>query len=223
MISVSDFWNSVMVAKKDSWLQIVEFMLNQFGTALHCNRFAVGEVIEYASRDLLGGLGVDVKCIPSAARIDMEVCNIEGITGISSKFVSTKGSDSKSHVVLHNSQRTAATDTTLHPTLLFLMDEWWFLDPKLIKSLGIDVNQYIKNTSDSVHLKFTILDELRKKNYPYCLKQSISYNKEKCPRKATSELTYLILKDYLNPDTDETIRTYLKSLLMERLQKRASQ
>jgi hypothetical protein len=212
-ISVEKFWKQVVEGNKTEWLHVVEYILNKFGTALSCNRFAVGEVIEFATKDYMINLGVDAKCVPSATRIDM-VCNIEGLDGISSKFVSSRGKDTKGHVVLHNAQRTTATDTTLHPTLLFLLDEWWFLEPKYIKQLGIEVSDHIKNTGDSVQLKFTLLPQLREKNYPYVLKQTISYDKESCPRKATSELTYKILKDLLSPKTDPIIKKYLEDLVM---------
>jgi hypothetical protein len=207
-LTVKQFWNEIVSGSKTNWTQVTEFMLHQFGTALSCNRFAVGEVIENATGDFLRACGIKAECVPSAKRIDIDVKNVEGLCGLSSKFVSTGN-----HVILHNAQRTTNTDFTVSPTLLFLTNEWWFLYPPLIAELGIDIKTHFKDTGDSLQLKFTILEELRKKNYPYCMKFSINYNKSEALMKSVSDMTYAFVKDLHNPDTPPTIREYLQKTL----------
>jgi hypothetical protein len=184
----------------------VEYILNQFGTALSCNRFAIGECIEYAATDLLNEIGIRAEAVSSEKRIDIRINNVAGLTAISSKYVSTGN-----HVILYNAQRTVATDMTLHPTLLFLANEWWLLIPSVIEKLGVSIKEYLKNTTDSVQLSFKMLASLRRLNYPYCLAHAIAYDKESCPKKATSEVLYRIVKDLLDPHLDPIIRQYLET------------
>ena len=206
------FWEQIAGGSRAEWSSIVEFTLNTFGTALYCNRFAVGEIIELASRDFLCASGIPAISEPSKARFDLRVLGAgDSCKNISCKFVSERGTAYKSHVVLYNAQRTMATDMSLHPTLLFLMDEWWFLEPNAIKECGVDIKDHIKNTGDSVHLNFTILRELRARSYPYVCAHAIRYDKAACLKKPTSELTYELIKDYLNPHTPPVIRDYLHS------------
>lgn len=207
-LSIEQFWKAIQVGSKDRWKQVNEFMLHQFGTALSCNRFAVGEVIEDATNDFLKVCGIDALCVPSAKRIDIVIKNVKELEGLSSKYVSTGN-----HVILHNSQRKTNTDLEMSPTLLFLPTEWWFLHPKTITELGLNVADYMKNTGDSLQLSFKLLEALRLKEYPYTLKCELQYDKSKCLKKATSDLTYQIINDLLNPDTPEIIRNYLQTLL----------
>jgi hypothetical protein len=199
-------WDAVVKGNKTSWSEAVEFVLNTFGTALSCNRFAVGEVVEYATTEFLRSIGVDAVCLASEARIDVRVNNVAGVSGISSKLVTTG-----THVVLSNSQRKTATDLTLHPTILFLEKEWWFLDPATIASHGVDYKPYIKNTGDSVQLSFKLLGELKTKGYPYRLNYNLNYDREACERKATSEVLFQMVKDLHHPDTKPEIKAYLKT------------
>ena len=204
-MTLPQLWDAMAKGSKSSWSTTVEFVLNTFGTALSCNRFAVGEVVEYATTEFLRSVGVDAVCLASEARIDVRVNNVTGLSGISSKLVTTGN-----HVILSNSQRTTATDVTLHPTILFLVDAWWFLDPVTITSLGVDYKPYIKNTGDSIQLSFKLLDELKSKGYPYRLAYTIAYDRDACERKATSEVLFQMVKDLHHPDTDPVIKAYLK-------------
>lgn len=208
MLTVEQFWDEIVKGSKTQWKQVTEFMLHQFGTALSCNRFAVGEVIEDATGDFLQACGIQANCVPSAKRIDIAVENVTNLTGLSSKFVSTGN-----HVILHNAQRKINTDFTVSPTLLFRMNEWWFLYPPLIAELGVDMKQHFKNTGDSLQLKFTILDELRKVNYPYHIEYSIYYDKSVARMKSVSDLTYTFVKDLHDPATPPAIREYLQKTL----------
>jgi hypothetical protein len=205
-MTLPQLWEAIAIGSKTEWSETVEFVLNTFGTALSCNRFAVGEVVEYATTEFLRSIGVDAVCLASVARIDVRVNNVAGVSGISSKLVTTGG-----HVVLSNSQRTTATDLTLHPTILFLEKEWWFLDPVTIVSLGVDYKPYIKNTGDSVQLSFKLLAELRTKGYPYRLEHTLKYDRGACERKATSEVLFQMVKDLHHPDTDPVIKAYLRT------------
>ena len=206
-MTIPEAWERIKNGDKTEWKKITEFALNQFGTALSCNRFAIGEVIENATEKYLNDVGIQAACVPSAKRIDLTICNVEGLTGLSSKFVSTDG-----HVILHNSQRKINTDLSIHPTLLFLIEEWWFLDPPTIAALGITIKDHLANNGDSLQLKFTLLAELKKKGYPYVTPVHLDYNKSTCAMKATSDLTYKILLDLLNPATAPYLQGLLDSI-----------
>lgn len=207
-MSIDDLWASIVSneSARRTFNTRVEYILNQFGTALSCNRFAIGECIEYAATDLLHEIGVCAEAVSSEKRIDIRIRNVAGLTAISSKYVSTG-----SHVILYNAQRTVATDMTLHPTILFLANEWWLLVPSLIEKMGVSVKEYLKNTTDSVQLSFKILASLRQLNYPYYLTHAITYDKKSCPQKATSEVLYRTVKDLLDPHLDPIIRHYLET------------
>ena len=207
-LSIDDLWSFLVSNEpaRRTFNKRVEYILNQFGTALSCNRFAIGECIEYAATDLLNEIGIRAEAVSSEKRIDIRINNVAGLTAISSKYVSTGN-----HVILYNAQRTVATDMTLHPTLLFLANEWWLLIPSVIEKLGVSIKEYLKNTTDSVQLSFKMLASLRRLNYPYCLAHAIAYDKESCPKKATSEVLYRIVKDLLDPHLDPIIRQYLET------------
>jgi hypothetical protein len=207
-LTVAQFWKRVEEGPKDTWKTIIEIMLQQFGTALSCNRFGVGEVIEQATADYLKTCGIKADCVPSAKRIDIEVKNVESLPSLSCKFVSC-GKD----VVLHNSQRKTNTDFTVSPTLLFLTTEWWFLDPPRIAEHKIDIKNHLNNTGDSLQLKFTLLEELRKVDYPYHMKFIISYEKPKALMKSISDLTYKFIKDLYDPATPPATREYIRKTL----------
>ena len=207
-LTVDQMWDAVVKGCKGKWTTEVEFILGIFGTALSCNRFPIGESIEYGTTEYLRRIGVDARWLPSATRVDLCLHNVTGLSGISSKFCSTN-----KEVTLHNSQRTTATDKTLHPTFLFLVDEWWFLYPPTIKSLGINPDDYIKNTKDSIHLKLSILKKLKELKYPYYFVHKIKYDKGTCPQKATSELFYQLVKDYLDPETLPANKAYIQTKL----------
>jgi len=208
MLTIDQFWKAVSDGSKDRWKQVTEFILNQFGTNLSCNRFAVGEVIEDATGDFLKACNIAAECVPSEKRIDINITNVNTLIGLSSKFVSTGN-----HVILYNAQRSDVKDYNLSPTLLFLMNEWWFLYPPLIAELGINVKDYMNNTKDSLQLSFNLLNILRERNYPYHLDFNINYDKSTCLMKATSDLTYKIICDLHNPETPPAVRNYLQSLL----------
>lgn len=206
-LTIHEFWKRISETPKTSWTTTIEYVLNEFGTALHCNRFAVGESIETATTRFLNTCGIQTEHIPSATRIDCEIKNVEGVKGISLKFVSTGN-----HVILHNSQRKANTDMDLSPTLLFRMNDWWFLHPPTISDMGIDVKSYMKNTSDSLQLSFNLLKELKTKGYPYTLDHTINYKRTECVKKSTSDLFYRIISDHLNPETSPEVKAYLQSV-----------
>ncbi len=207
-MSVYDLWAAITNgdAARSTFNTRVEYILSQFGSALHCNRFTIGECFEHAATDFMNEVGIHAHAVSSKKRIDILINNVSGLNALSSKFVSTGN-----HVILYNAQRTTATDMTLHPTILFRMNECWLLVPETIENMGISIKDFIKSTGDSVQLSFGLLKRLRESNYPYYLKHNIAYNKKMCANKSTSELLYRISKDLLDTDLDPIIRTYLET------------
>jgi hypothetical protein len=206
-MTIGEFWGRIVAgdAARRMFSRRVEYILNEFGTALSCNRFAIGECIEYAATDFFREIGVRADAVSSEKRVDILVRNVEGLTELSSKFVSTG-----KHVVIYNAQRTVATDMSLRPTLLFLMDEWWLLEPSKMDAMGVSAREFLKSTGDSVQLSFNLLSRLRLMNYPYCLPHTIRYDKQFCPRKATSEILYRLVNDLLDPQLDPVVREYIE-------------
>lgn len=203
---LAEFWERIATGSKTYWTRQVEFVLNTYGTALACNRFAVGEVIEKCTATYLNSVGIQAVDVPSAKRYDTRIENVEGLDALSLKFVST---DTK--VTLHNSQRKTNTDMTMIPTLLFRLKDWWFLHPPTIAALGVNVCDYMKNTGDSLELNFKLLQILADKGYPYHLDHATRYDKDACSKKATSDLLYLYVCDMLSEETPADKRAYLEA------------
>ncbi len=216
-LTVDQMWDAVVKGDKTSWMTPIEHILNKFGATLHCNRFAIGETIEKVTVGFLRPLGIDAEWLASAARYDIIIRNVTSLSGISCKFSS--GDDK---VTLNNARRMTTGKPVLHHTLLFLIDEWWFLDPPTIELLGVDTTPYLIDGRSSVDLDIkNLLPKLRELKYPYYFKQKIEYNKKKCQHNSTSDLFYEILKDHLDPDTNPVIKAYLQkkfdSLLCRRV------
>jgi len=162
-LTVGQMWDAVVKGCKCEWTALVERILNKFGAGLHCNRFTIGESIERKTVDFLRPLGIDADWLASAARYDIRIRNVTSLSGISCKF-----SSGEDKVTLNNARRMTTGKPVLHHTLLFLIDEWWFLDPPTIESLGIDTDPYLIDGGSSVDLDIkNLLPKLRELKYPY--------------------------------------------------------
>ena len=188
-------WEKIKTKNKDEWLKKINFILTQFGTSLHCNRFDVGNMIEFSIADFLRELDFEVEELPNASRIDMI---IHGYGSLSIKYSSGK------EVILHNSQRKINNDYDMKDTLLITPNDWWFLNTDSIYESGVMLEEYLKNNGDSLSLNLKILKELRSKKYPFYLDCKLSNKKEECMHKQCSKLVYEIVNILIKNDkTDE--------------------
>lgn len=170
-----------------------EYLLNQFGTKEPCNRFDVGNCIEYILCELLRDIGLEVIELPNAKRIDLNILNYGSL---SIKYSSI------SNITLHNSNSCINKDCTFTDTLLMTCEKIYLITKKELKKCEIDINEYLKNTGDSLKLKRSILTQLKKKKYPYIINYELKINKKKCKNRLTSKLFYeKLTEEYDNKNT----------------------
>lgn len=159
----------------------LEYLLNEFGTKEPCNRFTVGNCIEFILYELFNECGLEVQSLPNARRIDL---NIAKYGGLSIKYSSV------GDITLHNSNSCINRDVSFTDTLLMTCDNIYLITNKSLLKYEIDINKYLKNTGDSLKLKRTILKELKQKNYPYIIDFKLNIDKDTCKNRLTSKLVY---------------------------------
>lgn len=159
----------------------IEYLLNEFGTKEPCNRFDVGNCIEYILCELLNDCGLEVQSLPNAKRIDL---NIIKYGCLSIKYSSV------GDITLHNSNSCINKDISFTDTLLMTCDKIYLITNKSLLKNKIDINEYLKNTGDSLKLKRCILKNIEKNNYPYIIDFKLNINKNTCKNRLTSKLFY---------------------------------
>jgi hypothetical protein len=160
---------------------IMEYILHVYGTSEPCNRFDVGNSMEYLLCDLLTACGLSVDSLPNAKRVDL---NIHGYGSLSVKY------SSSGDITLHNSNSSVNTDENFTDTLLVTTDRIYLLTSRALLSNGIDIKQYLKNAGDSLKLKRKIITALKKVNYPYVIDFDLNINKKECKNKLTGRVFY---------------------------------
>ncbi len=188
MLSVSDFVTKLKLQDKTEYKKLMIHLLEEYGTALHCNRFAIGNCHEYAIEDLVRSTGLTVENLSNAKRYDL---NIKEFGYLSIKYSST------GDIKLHNSNNVSNKDMSMVDTLLVTPTHWWLLTDAEMKKVEVDVKTYLKNTDDGLQLKRTILTELQRKGYPHVFAHSIEVDKKKCSHKETSRVFYDAIKAQL--------------------------
>jgi hypothetical protein len=188
MLSVSDFVKKLKLQDKSDYKKLMVHLLQDYGTALHCNRFAIGNCHEYAIEDLVRATGLTVENLSNAKRYDL---NIKEFGYLSIKYSST------GDIKLHNSNNVSNKDMSMVDTLLVTPTHWWLLTTQEMTNVGVNVKDYLKNTDDGLQLKRTILTELQRKAYPHVFAHSIEVDKKECKHKETSRIFYDTIKTQL--------------------------
>lgn len=183
---IDEFWNKMKDINKDEYKKIMEYLFEEYGTKLYCNRFGIGNCHEYAICDLISKLGLKSTVHQNATRID--IC-VEDIDKFSIKY------SSGGNIKLHNSNNCSNTDLSMVNTLLVTPTMWWFLIPTEIEKLGIVLNAYIKNTGDGLELMKSLLTILKDKEYKYMFEYSININKKNCKNKEINRIIYDSIKE----------------------------
>jgi hypothetical protein len=174
-------WNIIKNTNFESLINKLEYLLNEFGTKEPCNRFDVGNVIEFIVSDFITENGLKVEELPNAKRIDL--C-INDSYPLSIKYSST------GDITLHNSNSCINKDIKMTDLLLLTLDGLFLITNKQLLIHNIDINNYLKNHGDSLKLKRTLLSVLKKENYPYYIKININIDKKKCKNRLTSKVFY---------------------------------
>ena len=188
MLSVKNFVDKLKNQDKTEYKKLMVHLLEEYGTALHCNRFAIGNCHEYAIEDLVRATGLTVQNLQNEKRYDL---NIKEFGYLSIKYSST------GDIKLHNSNNVSNKDMSMVDTLLVTPTHWWVLTGEEMNKVGVDVKNYLKNTDDGLQLKRTILTELGKKEYPHVFAHCIEVDKKKCKHKETSRVFYDAIKEQL--------------------------
>ena len=188
MLSVTELTDKLKKQDKTEYKKLMIHILEEYGCSLHCNRFAVGNCHEYAIEDIVRATGLTVQNLQDAARVDL---HIKEFGHISIKYSST------GDIKLHNSNNVANKDMSIVDTLLVTPTHWWILTKDEMMKVGVDVQNYLKNSGDGLQLKRTILAQLDKNKYPHVFAHSIAIDKKKCKNKETSRVFYDFIKSQL--------------------------
>lgn len=181
VVTVAVIMNHIHDADKTEYRRVMIHLYEEYGTALMCNRFPIGNVNEYAIAEVIRSTPLKVEETQNARRDDIIIF---GFGGVSIKYCSTPT------LILHNSQG-QNKDITMHNTLLVTPTEWWFLSPSEIQAYGVDLSKYLNNRSDSLTLKLKqLLKELKAKNYPHHFDFDTSVDKKTCKNKEISRIVY---------------------------------
>lgn len=178
-----EFWQGLIMLDLNLLKSPIEYLLEQFGTKEPCNRFDVGNSIEFIIGDYIKSCGFKVLELPNAKRFDIYIYNYKKL---SIKYSST------GDITLHNSNSSINKDIDMKDTILLTPDKLYLItNTELCKNnINININDYTKNTGDSLKLKRKILKELEKKNYPYIYDINIKHNKKEGKNRLCSKIFY---------------------------------
>lgn len=181
-----EFWQGLIMLDLNSLKRPIEYLLEQFGTKEPCNRFDVGNSIEFIIADYIKSCGFKVLELPNAKRYDICIYNY--------KKLSIKYS-SAGDITLHNSNSSINKDIDMKDTILLTPAKLYLITNTELCKNNININDYTKNTGDSLKLKRKILTELEKKNYPYIYDINIKHEKEEGKNRLCSKIFYSKFKE----------------------------
>ncbi|MAP67638.1 MAG: hypothetical protein CMF80_08080 [Candidatus Marinimicrobia bacterium] len=196
-----DLWDNINSnpIKMDKIKKKMEFLLNEWGTSLPCNRFDVGNSIEFLISYFLESIGYTIQELPNARRIDL--C-INSVYPLSIKYSST------GDITLHNSNSCVNKDVKLTDLILLTTDEFYLITNKELELQNIDVEPYLKNPGDSLKLKRSFLTKLKKCGYPYRMDFKLNVDKQKCKNRLCSRTYYkCAMEEYAKKEEAEAARS----------------
>jgi hypothetical protein len=174
-------WDSIKNKNTNLYTNKIKYLLSEFGTSQPCNRFNVGNTIEFIMTEFLIDSGYSIEELTNAKRVDL--C-INGTYPISIKYSST-GS-----ITLHNSNSCINTDMKLTDLFLLTPTKLYLITNSLLLEYKIQIHNFLKNTGDSLKLNRNLLKLLEKIRYPYMMDFDITTDKKKCNNRLCSKLFY---------------------------------
>lgn len=184
-----NFWDLFISRNPDKIKNLIEYILEEFGTFKQCNRFDVGNSIEFVINDYIQNMGFEIIELPNAPRIDVDICNY--------KKLSIKYSSS-GDIKLHNSNSSENKDTDMKDTILLTPENLYLITNEELMKNNIDIKLFIKNTKDGLALKRAVLTELKKIKYPFVYNINIKHDKKNCKNRLTSKIFFEYVKKEFN-------------------------
>jgi hypothetical protein len=186
-LTTTEFFNVIESGDKSVFIRICEYLFKVYGTKNACNRFDIGNCIEFAVADLLRQNGLHCDSEPNKNRIDIDIWNYKCL---SIKY--SKNNNIKLHNSLgFNNNRLMVETLIIRPNCIYLVS------PELVSRYGIDIQKYMKNTGDGLELKNSLLTCLHKHNYKYMTNIKINTFDNECENRMCSELVYKHVKNKL--------------------------
>ena len=187
-INDEEFWNLLIKNNIKNVKNPIEYLLKEFGTGLCCNRFDVGNTIEFIIGDYIKSCGLKIIEMPNSKRFDISINNY--------KKLSIKYSSS-GDITLHNSNSSINKDLDMKDTLLLTPEKLWLITESELHKNNFDIKNYIESKGDSLKLRRKILKELEKIKYPYVYEIGIEHNKGECKNRLCSKIFYKeFIKEY---------------------------
>lgn len=183
MVDLNDeiLWNFIENIDKENYINKIKYILLEFGTKECCNRFDVGNSIEYIICEMMNSVGLNVEECPNAKRIDLI---------LNKKYKLSVKYSSVGDITLHNSNSCANTDLNMTDLLLLTPTELYLITNLELAKHGIDIKVFLKNKEDSLKLNRKILKILKTKNYPYIINFDITVDKNLCKNRLCSKIFY---------------------------------
>jgi len=157
------FWNKIKLINFKNFENDIKVLLLEYGTTLCCNRFNIGNIIEFKLADEINNY-YKVKDLSNEKRYDINIIKYEKISVKYSKIGNIK---------LINSLG-LNKDVKLCKTLILTPNRMYLISIELLQCYGINSTKYIKNTKDGAILKRSLLTLLDKINYHFKLNLNIS-------------------------------------------------
>lgn len=159
-------WTSIKNNKnKEFFRKKIKYLLSEYGTKHQCNRFDVGNSIEFIMADMITDSGnLKAKELPNARRIDLQLYNenkYRNIYDLSIKYSSV------GDITLHNSNSCINTDFSVQNLLLLTNKYIFLITPDMLYENNCDIEDYLHNSGDSLKLKRKLVTKLEKGLYPY--------------------------------------------------------
>lgn len=187
-ISDNIFWKIIIKNNEsiDIPIKKINYLLNEFGTKELCNRFDVGNTIEFIIIDYLKLIGFNVNECPNEKRIDLTINNDYNL---SIKFSSI------GEITLHNSNSCINKDETMSNLFVITLTKLYLITNKSLVDYNINIKDYLRNAGDSLKLRRSLLTKLEKEKYPYIMDFKLNYDKNKCKNRLCSKVFY---KEFIN-------------------------
>jgi hypothetical protein len=170
------FWDIIKSCDFTNFEKDIKVLLLEFGSSLPTNRMNIGKIIEYKCSDTILEKLENI-VLEDEKRYDLDFL---GYGKLSIKYSSV------SDIKLINSLG-KNKDVKLRKTLIFTSTEMFLISNQLLSNYGINIKEYLKNTSDGLSLKRKLLTILKNTNYYFKRKIDLNINKKDCKNECLSK------------------------------------